>query len=76
MERDDLRRHHLETCRFERHRLFAELEQHRAGAKTPISTDVAMRRKTEARLEAEIAQLSEIIARYEQALGGAKQPKA
>jgi hypothetical protein len=74
MERNDLRRQHLQTCRFERNRLFAELEEHRAGAKTPISTDVAMRRKTEA-LEAEIAQLSEIIARYEQALSDVKRAK-
>jgi hypothetical protein len=74
VERDGLRRQHLETCRFERDRLFAELEEHRAGAKRAISTDVRTRRKTEARLESEIAQLTYIIARYERGLGDAKRP--
>ena len=66
--RVDLARQHLAKCRAERERLFAELEVYRSGAATGTGkgrdhTDRTG--ETIARLEAEIAQLGDVITSYE-----------
>ena len=64
MKRDDPKRQHLATCRSERDRLYVQLEEKRSGAATTT-------RKTESRLESEIAQLSYAIEKYEREPGDA-----
>lgn len=69
--RDELRRQHLATCRADRKRLLVELASYQAGAKTHIGhgksrTDTTTHTKSS--LEAEIEQVSALIAVYEKEL--------
>jgi hypothetical protein len=61
MKRDDLKRQHLATCRAERDKLYAQLEEKRSGA----APGTRATGKTKSRLECEIAQLSYAIEKYE-----------
>ena len=69
--RDDLARQHLTRCRAERERLYAQLEAYRSGARTGVGagkTRIDTTGETITRLEAEIAQLGDVIACYEREL--------
>ncbi len=68
--RDDFKRQHLETCRADRDARYAELESYRASARTGRDK-VDTTQKTIANLEAEIAQLTQVIEQYEGELGNA-----
>ena len=69
--RADLARQHLARCRGERERLFAQLEACRSGGSTAVGggkNHIDTTGETIVRLEAEIAQLGDVIAHYEREL--------